>query len=68
MVLARTTCRCSRLLPVFLARREPDDIASSDLLDWPALALGKAAAGSHDQCLSQLVTALHAGDGTIMRV
>src|SRR6266568_8893328 len=38
---------------MFLARREPDDIARSDLLDRPALALRKAAAGSHDQCLSQ---------------
>jgi hypothetical protein len=49
----RHRCGRRRAVPVFLTRREPDDIARSDLLDRPALALRKAAAGRHDQCLPE---------------
>jgi len=38
-------------VPMLLARREPDDVARPDLLDRPALALRKAAAGRDNQCL-----------------
>ena len=49
----RHRCGRRRAVPVFFAWREPDDITRSDLLDRPALALRKAAAGRHDQCLSE---------------
>ena len=44
-----------RAVPVLLARREPDDVARPDLLDRPALALHAAAAGQHDQRLTERV-------------
>src|SRR5881227_1456343 len=44
--------RC-RPVPMLLARREPDDVPRPDLLDRPALALRKAAAGRDNQCLPQ---------------
>ena len=52
----RNVChRCGRrrAVPVLFARREPNDVPRPDLLDRPALALRKAAAGRHDQCLPQ---------------
>jgi hypothetical protein len=49
----RHRCGRRRAVPVLLARREPNDIARLDLLDWPALALREAAAGRHDQRLSE---------------
>ena len=40
-------------MPVLLAGREPDHIAGPDLLDRSALALSPAAAGRHDQGLTE---------------
>jgi hypothetical protein len=42
-------------VPVFFARGKPDHIAGTDLLDWRALALSPAAAGSDDQRLAERV-------------
>jgi hypothetical protein len=40
-------------MPVFLARREPDNVARPDLLNLPTLPLRKAAACRHDQRLTE---------------
>ena len=40
-------------MPMFFARREPDDIAGMDCLDRAAFALHASAASSHDQRLPQ---------------
>ena len=44
-------------MPVFLARREPDNVARPDLLNRPALAPRKAAACRHDQRLTERMSA-----------
>ena len=49
----RHRCGRRRAVPMLLARREPDDVPRPDLLDRPALALRKAAAGRDNQCLPQ---------------
>src|SRR5262249_28229634 len=40
-------------VPVFFARREPDDVAGAEFLDRTAPALGPAKAGSDDQGLAE---------------
>src|SRR6266550_3477788 len=52
-MLHRCLGRCA--VPMFLADREPDDIAGTDLLDPPAFALHAAAAKQYDQGLSKRV-------------
>src|ERR1700752_2552092 len=40
-------------VPMFLARREPDDVPRPDFFNLPAPALCASAAGSHDQGLAE---------------
>jgi hypothetical protein len=49
----RHGCRRGGAMPVFLARRKPDDIAGENFLDRTAVALGPAAASSDDKRLSE---------------
>src|ERR1700692_369949 len=49
----RHRVRRSCAVPVLLTGREPDDIASPDFLSGAAFALHPAAAGGHDQRLTQ---------------
>src|SRR5437764_10616756 len=44
-----------RPVPMLLTRREPDHVAGPDLLDRPTPALRPAAAGRHDQRLTERV-------------
>jgi len=46
-------CGQRRAVPMFLARREPDNVARQDLLNPPALALRKPAACRHDQRVTE---------------
>ena len=45
-------------VPVFLARRKPDDVARADLLNGSAIALHPAAARRHEQRLAEGIGAL----------
>jgi hypothetical protein len=47
-------CDC-RPMPVLFAGREPNHIAGTDFLNWSAFALRPAAAGRHDQRLTERV-------------
>ena len=40
-------------VPMLLVGREPDDVAGVNFFDRPALALGQAGAGGHDEGLAQ---------------
>src|SRR5207244_11498605 len=42
-----------RAVPMLLTRRAPDHVTGPNLLDRTAPALHQAAAGRHDQCLTQ---------------
>jgi len=46
------SCR-RRAMPVLLARREPDHVTRTDLLDRAAFALNPAAASRHDERLAE---------------
>src|SRR5438105_10791165 len=58
-------CR-RRAMPMFLARRKPDDIAWPDFLDRSALALRPADAGRDDQCLTEWMC-MPGGAGTRLK-
>jgi len=47
--------RWAGAVPMYLARREPDDITRPDCLNRPAFTLDEAGAGRHDQGLPERV-------------
>ena len=51
----RHTRGCRSSMPVFLTRRDPDDITLPDFLDLTAPLLNPAGAGRHDQYLAERV-------------
>jgi hypothetical protein len=60
----RHTIGCGSAMPVFHARRYPDDITRLDLLLFTTLLLYPACAGSHDQGLAERMGMLcRAGTG-----
>ena len=51
----RHTGGCRGSMPVFLTRRDPDNITLPDFLNWTAPLLNPACASGHDQNLAQRV-------------